>query len=512
MTNFAFLDPEWSMLFDAASRAEALANSDPRASCFYARRALEISVAWLYTHDKAFKLPYQDTLSALIHEPTFKEGVGEARFTKARLIKDLGNLAVHGTKKIAISDALNATRELFHFCYWLARTYGRMNRPSPTLAFSVDLVPKPAAAAPPVKTLDEINRLNDELHAKDQRLSTVLADKAALDEELQKLREEVAAAKKTNIAQPDTHDYSEAETRRAFIDLMLKEAGWTLNPAKDHEVEVSGMPNGQGKGYVDYVLWGDDGKPLALIEAKRTTKSPLEGEQQAKLYADCLEKRHGQRPVIFLSNGYENWIWDDLRYPRRALQGFYKKAELELVIQRRASRKTLAEAIIESKIVERYYQTRAIRRVGETFDIDNQRKALLVMATGAGKTRTVIALADVLMRCNWAKRVLFLADRVALVNQAVGAFKKHLPDAAPVNLVTDKHTEGRVFVSTYPTMMGLIDEAHDELIQNGVMDVSRLYETPFVDMSPSGPEGIFALAQVNELVTVLELVRARAAA
>ncbi|MEO5344347.1 MAG: DEAD/DEAH box helicase family protein, partial [Gammaproteobacteria bacterium SHHR-1] len=208
---------------------------------------------------------------------------------------------------------------------------------------------------------------------------------------------------------------------------------------------------------MDYVLWGDDSKPLALIEAKRTTKDPNIGQQQAKLYADCLEKQYGQRPIIFYSNGYEHWLWDDASYPPREVQGFYKQAELELLIQRRSSRKPLAGAVINDKIIERYYQTRAVRRVSETFEQDNQRKSLLVMATGAGKTRTVIALADVLMRCNWAKRILFLADRIALVNQAVNAFKTHLPDAAPVNLVTDKATEGRVYVSTYPTMMGLID-------------------------------------------------------
>jgi type I restriction enzyme, R subunit len=468
MSNFAFLTPEWTMLFDAASKAETFANTDPRVSCFYARRALEIAVAWLYTHDPEFKLPYQDNLSALIHEPTFRKNVPEAIFTKARIIKELGNQAVHGVKKIAVADALSATRELFHLCYWLARTYGRSNLPAPSLAFRLELVPKSATAAPPAKTIEQIQRLNDELTAKDKRLTDLLADKATLDEELQRLRNEVAAAKKANSEQKDTHDYSEADTRRLFIDLMLREAGWILNPAKDHEVVVHGMPNTQGVGKVDYVLWADDGKPLALIEAKRTIKSPLAGEQQAKLYADCLEAEHGQRPVIFLSNGYENWIWDDLSYPRRAIQGFYKKSELELLIQRRTSRRNLAEAVIDTKIVERFYQTRAIRRVGETFEVDNQRKALLVMATGTGKTRTVIALADVLMRSNWAKRILFLADRVALVNQAVGAFKTHLPDAAPVNLVTDKYTEGRVFVSTYPTMMGLIDEAHNGVRRFGV--------------------------------------------
>ena len=162
--------------------------------------------------------------------------------------------------------------------------------------------------------------------------------------------------------------------------------------------------------------------------------------------------------MIFYSNGYEHWIWDDSSYPPRQVQGFYKKPELELLIQRRSSRRPLATAEINSAIVERYYQTRAIRRIGEAFEQDNDRKALVVMATGAGKTRTVIALSDLLMRCNWVKRVLFLADRVALVKQAVNAFKRHLPDSAPVNLVTEKDTEGRVFVSTYPTMMKQIEE------------------------------------------------------
>ena len=148
MSNFAYLATEWALLHEAASKAEGAVNSDPRTACFYARRALEIAVAWLYTHDKSFKLPYQDTLSALIHEPTFRDGVGNALFTKARLIKDLGNLAVHGNKKISTSDAQNATRELFHLCYWLARTYGRSARPSGSQTFSLDLLPKPSGIAP----------------------------------------------------------------------------------------------------------------------------------------------------------------------------------------------------------------------------------------------------------------------------------------------------------------------------------------------------------------------------
>ncbi|MFN0300786.1 MAG: DEAD/DEAH box helicase family protein [Burkholderiales bacterium] len=186
------------------------------------------------------------------------------------------------------------------------------------------------------------------------------------------------------------------------------------------------------------------------------------------MYADCLERQFGQRPLIFYSNGYDHWLWDDTNYPPRAVQGFYKKAELELLIQRRGTRKPLAAAEINAAIVERYYQTRGIRRLAESFERDHDRKALVVMATGAGKTRTVIALADLLMRSNWAKRVLFLADRAALVRQAVNAFKVHLPDSSPVNLVTEKDAEGRVFVSTYPTMMGLIDETRDGQRRFGV--------------------------------------------
>jgi type I restriction enzyme R subunit len=232
----------------------------------------------------------------------------------------------------------------------------------------------------------------------------------------------VAKAKQDAKAIPDNHDYSEAETRDYFIDLLLKEAGWPLDQKRDREFPVVGMPNRSlslsesssgdersfrgakgdyvGDGFVDYVLWGNDGKPLGLVEAKRTRRGPKVGEQQAKLYADCLEAMYGQRPIIFYSNGYEHWIWDDLAYPPRQVQGFYKKAELELLIQRRTTRRELASAVINDTIVERYYQTRAIRRIGESFENDNQRKSLLVMATGSGKTRTVIALCDLLIRCN----------------------------------------------------------------------------------------------------------------
>jgi type I restriction enzyme R subunit len=463
---FTFLQSEWPAVFEAASKAAEAVHCDPRTACFYSRRALELAVAWAYKHDAALKLPYQDNLSALIHEPSFKQTAGEAVFSKARVIVTLGNRAVHSHRAIPVDDALVAVRELFHVAFWLARTYGRAARPAPGLIFDASALRKAAPA--PGQTAEQLQQLEAGLRARDEKLALLLADKTALDEELKRLRADVAAAKQAASAQPDTHDYSEAETRDYFIDLLLKEAGWPLDQSHDREFEVAGMPNNQGKGFVDYVLWGDDGKPLGLVEAKRTRRDARVGQQQAKLYADCLERQFGQRPLVYYSNGYEHWLWDDTNYPPRAVQGFCKKAELELLIQRRSTRKPLAAAEIDPAIVERYYQTRGIRRIAESFERDHDRKALVVMATGAGKTRTVIALCDLLMHSNWVKRVLFLADRVALVNQAVNAFKRHLPDASPVNLVTEKDAEGRVFVSTYPTMMGLIDETRDGQRRFGV--------------------------------------------
>jgi type I restriction enzyme R subunit len=459
MTQFAFLQAEWPLTFEAAVKAEEGALSDPRTACFQARRALELMVKWVYRHDSTLRSPYQTHLGALLFEGSFKDLLGERLLAKAKIIKDLGNQAVHTGRSVRVEDAAVSVRELFHLGFWLARTYAHKARPVDGLKFDPALLPKPSGQPP--QALPQLQQLAEELGRKDEALALAEKGRANLEAELEALRQQISQTKAENQAVPDSHDYSEAETRRYFIDLLLKEVGWALDQDRDRELEVLGMPNDEGKGYVDYVLWGNDGKPLGLVEAKRTTKSPLEGKQQAKLYADCLEIKFGQRPVIFLSNGYKHWIWDDASYPSRTVQGFYSKSELELLIQRRSTRQSLATAAIDTSIVERAYQHRAIRRIGETFEKENQRKALVVMATGAGKTRTVIALCDLLMRNNWIKRVLFLADRVALVRQAVGAFKKHLPAANPVNLVTEKGQDGRIFVSTYPTMMGLIDDLQD---------------------------------------------------
>ena len=459
-SNFGFIQPEWPQIYESAAKAESFVFPDPRTACIHARRTLELIMQWVFKSDASLHPPYQQNLSALVHEPTFVQVAGQAVQAKARLIVQLGNNAAHaGGRAVTADNALAAVRELFHVSFWLARTYARGAKPVDTLAFLPMLLPKSSPVPPQARA--RLLELEQALGGRDAELAKLISGQAALDTELQRLRAEVAEAKQRNEQTPDTHDYSEAETRDEFIDLLLHEAGWPLSEPQDREFKVAGMPSPSGIGYVDYVLWGRDGLPLGVVEAKRTRRSPQTGQQQAKLYADCLEAIFGQRPVIFYTDGYDHWMWDDSRYPPRKVSGFYTHDELELMVQRRETQRTLADQEIDSTIVERYYQTRAIRKVAERLERDRQRKALLVMATGAGKTRPVIALCDLLMKAGWVKRVLFLADRVALVKQAANTFKEFLPSSSPVNLVSEKSESGRVYLSTYPTMMGLINQRRD---------------------------------------------------
>ncbi len=475
-SNFAFLAAMWPELATEAINAERSAAADPRTGCFYARRALELAVNWMYGADVSLQRPYKDDLSAMLFQPSFQATVDKRIRTKMDYVRRQGNAAVHDRRPVKSEAAVGVIRELFHIMFWIARTYTRdpANAPPATLAFDEAAIPRPPSAEQRQASIEALQQQEAEKTRRDEKLADSQADNARLQAELERLRAQIAQAKVVNEARPDDHDYDEQQTRDRYIDLLLHEAGWPLDEDRDREYEVHGMPTPKGVGYVDYVLWRDDGKPLGLVEAKRTRRDARVGRQQAKLYADCLEHQFGQRPVIFYTNGYETWLWEDERYPPRAVQGFYTKDELALLINRRASRHALAEIEINAAIVERHYQQRAIRRVGEAFDRDHQRKALLVMATGAGKTRTVVALVDLLMRAGWVKQTLFLADRVALVKQAVGAFKAHLPDATTVNLVSERREEGRVYVSTYPTMMGLIGEAqagHERRFGPGFFDL-----------------------------------------
>ncbi len=457
-SNFDFLHHRHPTLFKHANQAESLVHSAPRASCFYARFTLEQAIHWLYNHDPYLQLPYDNNLAALIHEQTFKDNLNPpSLFHKVRNIHKTGNIAVHDATPITERDSLFIVQELFHFLYWLCRYYSPDGRTLPALTFDRTLVPQPQTASPDL-SLQQLQDLEAQLSQAAEMRRIAEARQQQTEQQLAALQSEIAALKQQNETVPDTHDYNEADTRRYLIDVLLKEAGWNLDQPKWTEYEIHGMPNATGKGSVDYVLWGNDGKPLALIEAKRTTQDPKNGKRQAELYANCLETQFGQRPIIFYSNGYETWIWDDQNYPPRSVQGFLKKDELERLIFRRTSRKRLHLVQINPSIVERSYQTEAIRRITESFDQKKSRKALLVMATGTGKTRTAIAFVDLLIRANWAKRVLFLADRTALLTQTFRAFKTHLPTVTPIDLTKDKAVESaNVVLSTYPTMLNFIN-------------------------------------------------------
>jgi type I restriction enzyme R subunit len=467
-SQFSFLEAEFAEEFATASWAERHALSDPGPAVIYARKCLESGVKWVFRYDRSLPQPYEDKLNAYLNEPAFKALANGLVFNVAKKVQRAGNRAVHESKAPTKLEAVEVVSALWQFCFWLSFTYGRASKPDVSMRFDPhklrDHGRAEAASLAERKELEA--RLEQEAEEKElakQRALELARTVEELEAERAALIAEVAAAKKSAEAVPiEAHDWSESETRRFKIDALLAEAGWLLADARDREFEVQGMLPGSGVGYVDYVLWGDDGLPLALVEAKKSMASPQVGQQQAKLYADCLEEAFGQRPVIFTSNGYEHWLWNDTQSPPRSVQGFFTKDELALMVQRRVTRHSLASLDVDDRIADRYYQQRAIRSIAEHFEHDKQRKALLVMATGAGKTRTVIALVDLLMRAGWVKRVLFLADRTALVNQAVNAFKSHLPDSAPVNLVTDGYQDGRVYVSTYQTMVGKIDEYRND--------------------------------------------------
>ncbi|MGB3230179.1 MAG: DEAD/DEAH box helicase family protein [Mycobacterium sp.] len=457
MSNFGFLQAvEWSETYTDCVRAEGYAVSDPRAACIYSRRAVESLVEYLYDV-LGLAVPYTDDLAARINDPGFKSKVGLGIAAKMNLLRRLGNAAVHDQKPVAPRAALDALRELHHIMVWAVLHHSPYPKAAPMKAVFDPALAKKSAPL----SRDEVAALAKKFAEQDAAHAKALAAKdeesAAKDARIAELVAQIAAAQAANPV-VDDRDYDESQTRDTFIDWMLSEAGWPLTETRDREFEVTGMPPSCGKGYVDYVLWGEDGLPLAVVEAKRTSKSPQVGQQQAKLYADRLEVMFGRRPVIFYTNGYEHWLWDDAAgYPPREVQGFYTRNELELMIQRRRTRKPLSEADIDAGIAGRHYQQHAIRSIGEALTA-KERQALLVMATGAGKTRTVVALVKQLMEAGWVKRVLFLADRTALVTQAANAFKAHLPDATTVNLLTEKHADGRVYVSTYPTIMNLIND------------------------------------------------------
>lgn len=461
-SNFSFLSESWAFLLKDAQQVEGYALRDPRAAAIYARRTLEIALKWLFANDTALKAPYEKNLASMIHEPTFAKNIKQGLFYDIKFIHRLGNIAVHGDENISTEEGLKATVALHQFLGWMARVYTRGGaKPD---QFQITWLPKSEPDTPQLSK-QQIEKIQADLAVKDEAAAAAQAKLSQTETELAALKEQLALlqeVKETNKKTIGSGEYTESQTRELIIDVMLRESGWNPKAENVEEYEVLDcMPTATGEctgtGYVDYVLWGDNKKPLALVEAKRTRSDAKVGKRQAELYADCLEKHHGQRPIIYYSNGYKTWMWDDQFYPPREVQGFATRDELQWKINQRTSRKDLSLMQSKQEITGRYYQMEAAARVMESFGADRKRKSLIVMATGTGKTRLSIALVDMLLRAGWARKILFLADRVALVNQAKREFNKHLPHVSVASLLDKNKEDARVLFSTYPTMLNCID-------------------------------------------------------
>ena len=450
MSNFDFIlkNEIFKTFAEASVEAEksiAVANVSCTILC---RRALELAVKWIYANDRELVLPYQNNLSSLVYDINFKSMINEKVFNGMTYIIKLGNFSVHSNKKVTRKEAVLCLKYLFDFMDWIAYYYD-----SNYVETKFDEGKLPAESSANLKK-EEREELENKLAEKDEKIEKILKENEELREKLTKQRTSKKTAYNFKVS-----DISEFETRKQFIDLDLKIAGWDSTNIRE-EVEVKGMPNAQEKGHVDYVLYGENGKPLAVVEAKRTSKDAKIGQQQAKLYADCLEKEYAQRPIIYYTNGKEIYMWDDLSYPERKVSGFYTQDELQLLIRRRDSKENLEHIYIANDIANRPYQLEAVKKVCESFE-QKHRRALVVMATGTGKTRTAISLVDVLTSKNWVQNVLFLADRTELVKQAEKNFKKLLPDMSCCNLLSSKDgdpEESRIIFSTYQTMINCIDK------------------------------------------------------
>jgi len=469
MTNFDFLlaEKKFDVFSEAAIVAEKVINIDFATSVMSCRRAMESAIKWMYSVDDALVMPWQDKLVSLISTDEF-EGIVDSDIRKRlNFIRITGNNANHNNKAITREQAELCLENLYIFMDFIAYCYAD-DYVENTFDVSLlkaeiesDVGERPEVVAPTGMQENNITDID---------LEALIAENKALKDELTARREE---QQQTYVPKP--LDLSEYETRKIYIDTMLQDAGWTLGKDWINEYELIGMPNQSEVGFADYVLFGDDGKPLAVIEAKRTCTDVVKGRQQAKLYADLLEKNFKRRPIIFLSNGFDTRIHNDKSEPERKVSTFYSKRDLEKLFNLETMRTSLRHISINRGIAGRYYQEAAIKAVCDAFDEKNRRKALLVMATGSGKTRTVIGLVDVLLKHGWIKNILFLADRNSLVTQAKRSFVNLLPDLSVTNLCEEKDNySAHCVFSTYQTMMNCIDTVGDE---NG-----RLYTPGHFDL------------------------------
>lgn len=445
MSNFTpYLSiPSFAAFAPIAESAEKILSIDPAACVLNCRRAMEAAVKWMYAVDGSLVAPWDDKLVTLINTEEFRGIVDDQLIFRLDFIRRMGNNAAHGGKVITREQAVLCLQNLFVFFDFLAYCYGE-NYTEHT--FNPALLAEQSAQPTPPAVDEDAAR----------KLDALIKENAALKEQLTQRREE-----QHQSYVPKPLEISEYKTRKLYIDAMLQDAGWVEGKNWLNEVKLPGMPNKSETGYADYVLYGDDGKALAIVEAKRSCVDPAVGRQQAKLYADIIEKQQGRRPVIFLTNGFETKI-DDGQYPERKCAAIWSKRDLEKWFNLLRMRTHLDNIVVDENIAGRYYQENAIKAVCNTFDARNRRKALLVMATGSGKTRTVIALCKVLLEHGWVKNILFLADRNSLVTQAKRSFVNLLPELSVTNLCEERdNTTAHCVFSTYKTMMNCIDAIED---------------------------------------------------
>ena len=445
MTNFDFLkkEPQFDSFADVAISAEKILHIDMEASVINCRRAMEFAIKWMYSVDGSLVMPYQDTLVSLMSTEEFRDIVDPNLWRRLDFIRRVGNNAAHNGKKITLDQAKLCLENLYIFVDFVAYCYAKDYTEGEFHAELLEEQKQPVLEeVPPISEID---------------LKALIAENQTLKEQLTARREE---QQQTYVPKP--LDLSEYKTRKIYIDTMLMDAGWTEGKNWINEVELPGMPNKSEVGYADYVLYDDAHRPLAVIEAKRTCVDVAKGRQQAKLYADILEKQYGRRPVIFLTNGFDTRI-DDGQYPERKVSMIYSKRDLEKWFNLQSMKTSLKNITVDKSIAGRYYQEGAVKAVCDSFGNKNRRKALLVMATGSGKTRTVISLCDVLLQHGWVKNILFLADRNSLVTQAKRSFVNLLPDLSVTNLCEEKDNyQAHCVFSTYQTMMNCIDSVKDE--------------------------------------------------
>ena len=445
MTNFDFLkkEPQFDSFANVAISAEKILHIDMESSVINCRRAMEFAIKWMYSVDGSLVMPYQDTLVSLMSTEEFRDIVDPDLWRRLDFIRRVGNNAAHNGKKITLDQAKLCLENLYIFLDFVAYCYAKDYMEG---EFHAELLEEQKQLVleevPPISEID---------------LKALIAENQALKEQLTARREE---QHQTYVPKP--LDLSEYKTRKIYIDTMLMDTGWKEGKNWINEVELPGMPNKSEVGYADYVLYDDAHRPLAVIEAKRTCVDVAKGRQQAKLYADLLEKQYGRRPVIFLTNGFDTRI-DDGQYPERKVSMIYSKRDLEKWFNLQSMKTSLKHITVDKNIAGRYYQEGAVKAVCDSFGNRNRRKALLVMATGSGKTRTVISLCDVLLKHGWAKNILFLADRNSLVTQAKRSFVNLLPDLSVTNLCEEKDNyQAHCVFSTYQTMMNCIDSVKDE--------------------------------------------------